>query len=145
MVTTNNAVINMFIEVYCQLNKENLSLLDGVYHTDIVFEDPAHNIVGIEALHHYFKTLYSNINYCHFTINHAVVEDNNAFLQWTMTFSHPRLQQGQQRTLEGCTQLTIEQQRIIYHRDFFDLGAMLYEGLPVIGQVIKHIKARLGQ
>lgn len=64
-----------------------------------------------------------------------------------MTFSHPKLQQGKQRTLDGCTQLIIdiEQQRIIYHRDFFDLGAMLYEGLPVLGRVIKLIKVRLGQ
>ncbi|MEC6797219.1 nuclear transport factor 2 family protein [Photobacterium sp. S4TG1] len=145
MVTTNNTVINKFIEVYCQLNKDNLLLLNDVYHSEIVFEDPAHHIVGIDALQHYFSTLYSNINYCNFTINQAVVDGDNAFLQWTMTFSHPRLQQGKQQTLAGCTQLTIEQQRIIYHRDFFDLGAMLYEGLPVIGRVIKHIKLRLGQ
>ncbi|KJG10782.1 nuclear transport factor 2 family protein [Photobacterium kishitanii] len=145
MVTTNNMVINTFIEVYCQLNKDNLLLLDDVYHSDIVFEDPAHKIIGLAALHQYFGTLYRNINECTFVINQAVVEDNHAFLQWTMRFSHPRLQQGKQRTLEGCTQLTIEQQRIIYHRDFFDLGAMLYEGLPIIGGVIKHIKARLGQ
>ena len=147
MITTNNTVINTFIEVYCRLNKDNLSLINNVYHSDIVFEDPAHKVVGIEALQDYFKALYCNINDCHFTIHQAVVENNHAFLQWTMTFSHPKLQQGKPRTLEGCTQLTIdiEQQRIIYHRDFFDLGAMLYEGLPVLGRVIKHIKARLGQ
>ncbi|SMY16034.1 nuclear transport factor 2 family protein [Photobacterium aquimaris] len=145
MVTTNNTVINTFIEVYSQLDKHNLALLNSVYHPDIVFEDPAHHIAGIDALQQYFKALYCNINSCTFVINQAVVEDEHAFLQWTMTFSHPRLQQGKPRILTGCTQLTIAQQQIIYHRDFFDLGAMLYEGLPVIGGVIKHIKARLGQ
>lgn len=145
MITTNNAAVNAFMVAYCQLNKDNLSLLDAIYHPDIVFEDPAHKVIGIDALHHYFNTLYLNINYCHFDINQAVSDDKQAFLQWTMTFSHPRLQQGKPRILEGCTQLVIEQQRVIYHRDFFDLGAMLYEGLPVIGIAIKHIKARLGQ
>ena len=145
MVTTNNTVINRFIEVYCQLNKDNLLLLNDVYHSNIVFDDPAHHIAGIDALQHYFTALYSNINYCNFTINQAVVDGDCAFLQWTMIFSHPKLQQGKQRTLDGCTQLTIKQQQIIYHRDFFDLGAMLYEGLPVIGYVITSIKTRLGQ
>ncbi|HGP4674712.1 TPA: nuclear transport factor 2 family protein, partial [Vibrio cholerae O1] len=35
--------------------------------------------------------------------------------------------------------------KVTYHRDYFDMGEMLYEQLPVLGQVIRAIKRRLGQ
>jgi hypothetical protein len=34
--------------------------------------------------------------------------------------------------------------KVRYHRDYFDLGAMLYEHLPLLGSLVKTIKRRLG-
>jgi hypothetical protein len=60
-----------------------------------------------------------------------------------MTYAHPRLQRGQELTLEGISQLRFADRRIIYQRDYYDLGAMLYEHLPLVGQVVRGIKRRL--
>jgi hypothetical protein len=35
--------------------------------------------------------------------------------------------------------------KIYYHRDYFDMGAMLYEHLPLLGRIIQRLKHRLGQ
>jgi hypothetical protein len=33
--------------------------------------------------------------------------------------------------------------KICYHRDYYDLGALLYERIPILGSLIRSIKARL--
>ncbi|PSW57977.1 nuclear transport factor 2 family protein [Photobacterium leiognathi] len=145
MDAVNNPALIKFFNVYAQLGKENLAQLADVYHHSVIFEDPAHKIEGFTALEAYFFNLYQNINSCRFVINSYVEDDHEAFVQWTMHFSHPRLQNGKERSLEGCTQLKFEQEKVIYHRDYFDMGEMIYEGLPMFGRIIRHIKARLGQ
>nr|WP_086937441.1 nuclear transport factor 2 family protein [Thaumasiovibrio occultus] len=142
--------LDRFIQIYGSLDKHNLAQLNTIYHEEVVFEDPAHRIEGLENLIGYFEQLYSNIVSCHFDIHHALGDDAQgdhqmAYLQWTMTFAHPRVAKGATRTLEGCSQITFKDGKVIHHHDFFDMGAMLYEGLPLIGKVITMIKARLGQ
>jgi hypothetical protein len=34
-------------------------------------------------------------------------------------------------------------EKIHFHRDYFDAGALIYERVPVLGKVIQSIKARL--
>lgn len=42
--------------IYQQLSKNNLYLLDDVYHQDVVFEDSAHRLQGWQALQSYFDS-----------------------------------------------------------------------------------------
>ncbi|MGF1786403.1 nuclear transport factor 2 family protein [Photobacterium swingsii] len=145
IIDSSDQVLENFITVYSQLGKDNLVDLEAIYHPDIVFEDPAHRIEGWDALHEYFAQLYSNITSCDFQIHHSLVDEKQAFVQWTMTFSHPDIEKGKSRTVEGCTRLELDGNKVVFHRDYFDLGEMIYEGVPLLGKVIRHIKTRLGQ
>ncbi|WP_087025002.1 nuclear transport factor 2 family protein [Thaumasiovibrio subtropicus] len=134
-----------FVDLYQRLDKDNIHLLKEVYDPDVVFVDPAHRIEGLAALEDYFESLYANLNYCEFDVHHFQEAAGKGYLHWTMRFSHPRLEKGEARSLEGCTMLTFAGDKVVKHQDFFDLGAMLYEAVPVVGSIIRHIKARLGQ
>ena len=47
--------------------------------------------------------------------------------------------------VEGATRLQFDAWgKVCLHRDYFDLGAMLYEQLPLLGPVVRVIKGRLG-
>ena len=70
--------------------------------------------------------------------------NDNGFLTWTMTLEHPKLQKGKTICVNGVSHLKFRDGQVIYHRDYFDLGEMLYENLPLLGSVIKAIKQRLG-
>ncbi len=140
-----NKTMAQFINIYSQLNKSNLDELKSLYDQNVIFEDPAHCIQGWENLFEYFESLYSNINSCQFVIHSSMSDDSQGFLQWTMTFSHPSLGNGQERYVEGCSRIEFSAGRITYHRDYFDLGEMVYEAVPVLGHVVRHIKTRLGQ
>ena len=45
--------------------------------------------------------------------------------------------------LPGVSYLTFEDGKIREQRDYYDLGAMLYEHVPLVGYVIDKIKQRL--
>lgn len=132
-------------EIYQDLNKSTLHRLEQVYHQDVVFEDAAHRLEGWGALESYFASLYSNVSRCDFDIVEQQQVGDSGFLTWTMTLEHPKLSKGSEIKVNGVTHLKFFQERVIYHRDYFDLGEMLYENLPLLGAVIKTIKQRLGQ
>ena len=131
--------------IYQQLSKNNLYLLDDVYHQDVVFEDSAHRLQGWQALQSYFDSLYTNVRRCDFDIKEHQQSGDRGFLTWSMSLEHPKLQKGKTVVVNGVSHLKFKDGKVIYHRDYFDLGEMLYENLPLLGSVIKTIKQRLGQ
>ncbi|MFM5873488.1 nuclear transport factor 2 family protein [Aeromonas veronii] len=134
-----------FIGLYQQLDKQQLHRLPEVYAEHVVFTDPAHRIEGLAALGDYFAALYQRLAYCRFVITSQQQQGRQAWLGWAMTFSHPRLRGGEPVTVEGATRLEFDEAgKVCQHRDYFDLGAMLYEQLPLLGPVVRTIKMRLG-
>lgn len=134
-----------FVALYQQLSRDELHRLPEVYANEVVFTDPAHRIEGLAALTDYFAALYQRLAYCRFVITSQLQQSRQAWLGWTMTFSHPRLRGGEPVTVEGATRLEFDEAgKVCQHRDYFDLGAMLYEQLPLLGSVVRTIKGRLG-
>ncbi|MBF8448606.1 nuclear transport factor 2 family protein [Aeromonas dhakensis] len=134
-----------FVALYQQLNRDELHRLPEVYANEVVFTDPAHRIEGLAALTDYFSALYQRLAYCRFVITSQLQQGRQAWLGWTMTFSHPKLRGGEPVTVEGATRLEFDETgKVCLHRDYFDLGAMLYEQLPLLGSVVRTIKGRLG-
>jgi len=130
---------------YTKLNKSTLHTLRDIYHHDVVFEDAAHRIEGFASLADYFDNLYRNVDRCDFVIHEQHQVEQNAFLTWTMQLQHPKLAGGRMVQVQGMSHLKFHEAKVIYHRDYFDLGEMLYEQLPLLGSVIRSIKRRLGQ
>ena len=136
--------IERFIKAYTQLNKNNLSSLKSIYHAQCLFEDPVHTCEGWDALYTHLKTMYDNTTQCRFVIKTWTGNEEQLFLQWSLTFAHTKLFSGHTKEMEGCSRVEFSDGLVTYHRDFFDLGEMVYEGLPFIGYIIRRIKSRLG-
>lgn len=132
------------LETYNKLNSTNLDLLDAVYSPQIQFIDPVHELHGLDDLKRYFRALYQNVQEVSFTYHHQVRTADEGYVQWEMRFSHPRIKHGKQVSLPGVSFLCFnEQEKIFLHRDYYDLGAMLYEHLPLLGGIISTLKRRL--
>lgn len=134
--------LDNFINVYQSLTTDNLHLLDSVYHQELRFIDPMHEVKGLPSLHRYFNSLYENLTQCQFLITKVIHQENEAAIYWQMHFVHKKLNRGKQVLVTGHSQLSAQQGKIIFHRDYLDLGQMLYEQLPVIGSLVKLIKQR---
>ena len=134
-----------FLEVYQKLDRDSVELLDTIYTADITFRDPAHEISGLDNLRTYFRNLYQNVDQVQFSFVNPLRTNDEAYIQWQMKFAHPRLNKGKTIMVHGATYLQFTPDNMVhFHHDYFDLGAMLYEHIPILGQAIKSIKRRLG-
>ncbi|MCL1145019.1 nuclear transport factor 2 family protein [Shewanella marinintestina] len=143
-VMQEKALIDSFIRLYQHLNKDNLHLLAQVYSNDIEFSDPLHHVSGLPALTHYFANLYQNVASIDFDIHQVIHQQGAATLKWTMVFSHSKLNAGEDITVEGVSILGLNN-KIYQHQDFFDLGTMLYEHIPLVGSLVKLVKSKASQ
>ncbi len=135
-------VVERFTQTYRQLSVRSLGLLSDLYSDDIEFQDPFHRIAGLPALRQYLAALYAHVEACSFRFEDDVRQGNCAVLTWTMQLNHPRLNAGAVVTVPGSTLIRFRD-KVFYHRDYFDAGAMLYEQLPLIGMLIRTIKGRV--
>ena len=101
-----------------------------------------HRLQGIDALQGYFDSFCANGTHYRFVFINEMVDYQQAFLQWQMHYSHPKLANGTALLLNGATLIKFTHQ-ITYHEDFYDMGAMIYQHLPLLGFVVKKINARL--
>jgi len=109
-----NEPLARFIGLYQQLDKQQFHRLPEVYAEQVIFTDPAHRIEGLVALGDYFAALYQRLAYCRFTIT-SQQQGAQAWLGWTMTFSHPGLRGGELAAaasgrglwcVQGCSRLS---------------------------------------
>jgi|MEHZ01.5.fsa_nt_MEHZ011334633.1_3 ketosteroid isomerase-like protein len=136
---------NQITDTYRNLGLGNIDSLREIYSEKIVFEDPAHRIEGLENMLQYFKAMYANVNDCRFEFDSVIVDQKHIVLTWVMHLSHPKLKKGLPIEIVGSSVLEIAHGKVERHRDYFDLGAMAYEHIPLIGKVVRGIKNRLGQ
>jgi len=134
-----------FLNVFNALSADNLHRLEEIYTRDIRFVDPAHEITGIDSVRDYFAKLYANVTSVHFDFHEEIMSGQNGYVQWDMHLAHPRLNGGRTVTVPGTSFLRFSTDgKVLYHRDYFDLGAMLYQHLPLLGGIVKSINRRLG-
>ena len=134
-----------FLETYQKLNAKNLDLLASIYTSDVHFVDPAHEVHGLTQLTAYFRSVYKNVHSIDFKFADWVQQGPEAYVQWQMQYRHPKIKGGKPVTLPGTTFLRFAlDDRVDYHRDYFDLGQMIYQHLPLLGSVISQINRRLG-
>lgn len=134
-----------FQVVYQNLSKDELNSLTLVYHENIVFEDPLHKVEGLHNLIAYFENLYTNVISCTFEINHFIHTFDEAAVYWEMRYQHPKLNSGKTISVTGHSRLKTMNNKIIYHRDYLDVGAMLYEHVPLLGSIIGLLKKRINK
>lgn len=135
-----------FLSTYRQLNYNNLELLQSVYSEDVVFTDPVHKIEGLPELVKYFAELYKGLNSINFEFGNVLSNKEQSHVEWEMTFTHNRLKNNSPITVPGISCLEFNSDNLVcFHRDFFDMGAMLYEHIPFLGRWIVALKRRLAQ
>lgn len=150
-------LLQQVMSLYQRFDHSLLASLEQIYHPDVVFQDPLHRVLGLEQLRGYFRQMVEGLDECRFDFNEVIEQPlesdyqeriespsrpYQAVLFWNMHYQHKKLNNGRPLVLAGNSHLRY-QERVLYHRDYFDVGAMLYEHLPLIGFAIGKVKKRL--
>lgn len=119
--------------------------ISEVYAQGVIFRDPVHELHGLPALQGYFAGMAANLRECRFEFDQVLSSGDRVALWWTMHYRHPRLSGGKSLMLRGASLLRVDQaaERVVEHEDIYDLGAMVYEQLPILGAVVHMVKSRL--
>lgn len=137
-------VIDKFASFYNNLASMQVNELSMIYCPNVSFIDPIAKHKGLASVETYFAKLLNNAAHCEFEI-HSInsATDTDYFVNWTMRYTSTRINSGNPIAVEGVTFLKIEDNLIVFHRDYYDLGQMVYEHVPILGRIIKFLKKGL--
>ncbi|UTA48634.1 nuclear transport factor 2 family protein [Simiduia sp. 21SJ11W-1] len=136
-------LIKKFKACYSQFSLTSVGMLPAIYAPEAEFIDPVHKVQGLNAIEAYFTDMCQGLNRCEFQFESIVKDGDQVCIRWCMTFEHPRLQGGAPVSVPGVSWLWVANGRVVRHEDHYDMGAMLYEQLPLLGRVIRYLRKRL--
>jgi ketosteroid isomerase-like protein len=137
---SNQDKVKVFFE---KLTMENMGLVDEFYDSNIHFVDPVGELKGSVKMKKYYENMYQNVKYLRFDFSEFHVSGDTVIGIWKMTLKTDKLNGGEDIVVDGNSVIKFGQDgKAVYHRDYFDMGAFVYENIPVVGYVIRNIKSR---
>jgi hypothetical protein len=136
---------NHIQKFFNSLSFSNLSLVDEFYAPDAEFSDPIVRIKGRAKITEYYQGLYQNVESIRFEFSSLIEEGDTCAAVWTMYLKARKLKGGDEIALAGVSHFLFSPGSLLvdYHRDYFDMGAFVYEHIPLLGSAIRAIKRRL--
>ena len=140
-MTASALLIDRFKQTFRSLHASDLSRLRSIYSDRIVYRDPVQEIRGLVGLEDYYTAMCADLDQCRYEFLDQLVGDSSAYLKWILHFRHPKLG-TRPISVRGVSQLGLGES-IEFHEDFYDVGAMLYEQLPLLGNLTRWLRLRL--
>ena len=133
-------LVRRFTEAFSRLGPTTEMPIEELYDPEVEFQDPFHHIRGRDELAAYFRRLNARVESATFEFTDRVVEVDRAALSWVMTV---RTKRPRQTVVVSGVSLLRFTDRIVSHRDYFDVGEMLYERIPGFGRVLRWLKRKV--
>ncbi len=126
--------INNYLNLFSNLNKENIKKFDDLVVKDIIFIDPFNNIKGLDNFKNIFYHMFETVEEPKFDIVDYAQNKNHIFLKWKMTFYAFKASQ----TIEGMSDITLNKEgKVISHLDYWDSLNGIFIKLPFLGFLYK--------
>lgn len=133
-------------QAFNRFDGKNFEILEKFYAPGAVFQDPAVKIRGLERISHYYSSVYRNVKEIRFDFQDVFTAKERFAMTWLMTIKVKGLNFGEPYSVEGISVFEFnEEGKVTFHRDYVDLGAMVYEKIPVLGKLITGIRKRLSK
>jgi steroid delta-isomerase len=138
-----NHAVDRIVEAFQTLTPASVQALDAVYAPQARFKDPFNDVRGLPEIQRIFRHMFVSLENPRFLITERIVQGNQCFLTWEFRFCFRRFKQGQEQCILGGSHLVLDDSgRITLHRDYWDAAEELYEKLPLLGGLMRWLKAR---
>jgi hypothetical protein len=134
-------------EFFNSFNRDTVHLADDFYDPDVAFRDPIVELQGRDALKAYYVDMYETVISIRFDFSGGIEKDEEVVVFWNMELRAEGLKGGEPVLLEGASHIKFggKSGKAVYHRDYFDMGAFVYENVPVLGSIVRYTKKRLSK
>ena len=141
--THDEARVQRVVDFFEQLTPHSVSQFGEYYTEDAYFKDPFNEVRGLPAVTGIFSHMYVALHEPRFVVTGRVVQGDACFLVWDFVFRFKKFSPEVTQTVRGSSHLKFAADgRISFHRDYWDAAEELYEKLPVVGGVMRWLKAR---
>lgn len=131
-------------EFFHQLNSQSMHLVDKFYSKNATLVDPLGSVTGSENIKKYYAYQYKHIDSLTWKTEPEIVSGKTQILVWTMNLKTKALNSGNEFSVDGISKFRFnEQGQVEFHQDYFDVGAFIYERLPILKNAISFIKGRM--
>ena len=138
-----DARVQRVVDFFEQLQPQDLARLDAVYAPQARFKDPFNEVQGWAAIRAVFEHMYRSLHEPRFVVHEAVAQGDQAFITWDFLFRFQRFDTQTVQRVRGATHLAFDDQgRVVLHRDYWDVAEELYEKLPLVGRLMRWLKAQ---
>ena len=126
--------INNYLNLFSNLNKENIKKFDDLVVKDVIFIDPFNDIKGLDNFKNIFYHMFDTVEEPKFDIVDYAQNKDHIFLKWKMTFYAFKSSQ----TIEGMSDITLNKEgKVISHLDYWDSLNGIFIKLPFLGFLYK--------
>lgn len=135
--------ISRFARYFEQLQPADIARLGQYYAADARFKDPFNDVRGVPAIAQIFSHMFESLDQPRFVVTQQLQQGSDAFLSWDFIFRFKNFRRGELQRIEGATHLKLDDDGLVtLHRDYWDAAEELYEKLPLVGGLMRWLKAR---
>lgn len=113
------------------LSEKSLAGISEIYSKDCFFKDPFNEIVGSDRLARLFSHMFNKLENPHFVFIDLIDKDEQFFLTWDFIFK----KSGKEFRIHGSSHLKIKDDKVFYHRDYWDVGEEILLKVPVVKNI----------
>lgn len=141
-----SAALARFQRFFADFSPQKIAvLLDQTYSDDAWFNDTLKTIRGREAMRHYLAESAEAVQSCVVEVKEVLSNDQgDYYIRWLMTIRFKRFKKGQDTQTIGISHVRFNPEgKVCFHQDYWDSTAGIFEHIPLLGWMIRKIKARL--
>ena len=133
-----------YCALFAALQPADVARLPDYFAADTRFKDPFNDVRGVAAVQAVFAHMFRVTEGPRFEILEQAVAGATGFVRWRFRFA-PRGRRRAVREIEGVSRVVFGPDgRVVEHVDYWDPVEGLYDGLPVLGAVLRTLRRRIG-
>jgi hypothetical protein len=137
-------IVTQAVAYFEHLTPESVAHIGEFYDPQARFTDPFNDVIGVTAIQKIFAHMFVTLKQPRFVVTQQVCQGTQCFLTWEFRFYFPSYKVGQEQVILGASHLVLGHNGLIaVHRDYWDAAQELYEKLPLVGSLMRWLKARV--
>jgi steroid delta-isomerase len=139
--------LQRYIDFFEDLREDRLDQLSDVMTDDVHFVDPFNDVIGLEKVRLIFKHMFRDLESPKFNVTHAASVPGSGragLLRWELSAIPKRGRGREPLRITGMSEVHLAADgRIHEHIDHWDAGRQFYERIPLLGWLLKRVRAPL--
>ena len=137
---TQDSAFDAYLAYLEDLTAEDISRLRHYVSPDVRFLDPFHDVTGVDEMEAIFSRLFSTGHSISFRVRERSSQGSFYFFRWLLTGTLSR----KKLSIEGVTVLEMRADgKVASHCEYWDAATQVYEQFPVIGPLLRILRARI--